>query len=261
MIFKVIVHQRLFFDTYLLITLFAPFSAHCADVKEEQPEKLSHNVNIISASGPSSQHVDNTAADDPIQAFALRLENVEVTSSEVIEDEEDDILSTEPSPSVVPRTARKSVTSDLFHQWLASGSSTSSNFRGGLGGSSSESGGKDEISPAEFNQEVSSSAVGVDDKNNGIPKKLNPDAELLRQNDKLMEYILNISNELDITVLCHKILVNVCHLTKADRSSLFLARGPRGKRYLEAKLFNVTVETSKHFYYNTFATCGYNFFV
>ena len=188
-----------------------------------------------------------------------------MTSSEVIEDEEDDILSTEPSPSVVPRTARKSVTSDLFHQWLASGSSTSSNFRGGLGGSSSESGGKDEISPAEFNQEVSSSEVEVDDiekNNDGIPKKLNPDAELLRQNDKLMEYILNISNELDITVLCHKILVNVCHLTKADRSSLFLARGPRGKRYLEAKLFNVTVETSKHFYYYyTFATCGYNFFL
>ena len=187
-----------------------------------------------------------------------------MTSSEVIEDEEDDILSTEPSPSVVPRTARKSVTSDLFHQWLASGSSTSSNFRGGLGGSSSESGGKDEISPAEFNQVVSSSEVEVDDiekNNDGIPKKLNPDAELLRQNDKLMEYILNISNELDISVLCHKILVNVCHLTKADRSSLFLARGPRGKRYLEAKLFNVTVETSKHFYYYTFATYVQFFFV
>ena len=187
-----------------------------------------------------------------------------MTSSEVIEDEEDDILATEPSPSVVPRTARKSVTSDLFHQWLASGSSTSSNFRGGLGGSSSESGGKDEICPAEFNQAVSSSAVevdGIDKNNDGIPKKLNPDAELLRQNDKLMEYILNISNELDITVLCHKILVNVCHLTKADRSSLFLARGPRGKRYLEAKLFNVTVETSKHFYYYTFATYVQFFFV
>ena len=97
---------------------------------------------------------------------------------------------------------------------------------------------------------MSSSAVEVDDNDDGgCLNKNNPDAELLRQNDKLMEYILNISNELDISVLCHKILVNVCHLTKADRSSLFLARGPRGKRYLEAKLFNVTVETSKHFYY------------
>ena len=69
--------------------------------------------------------------------------------------------------------------------------------------------------------------------------------ELLAQNDKLMELILDISNELDINVLCHKILVNVCRLTKADRRSLFLARGPRGKRYLEAKLFDVKVDTSK----------------
>ena len=69
------------------------------------------------------------------------------------------------------------------------------------------------------------------------------DLELMAQNDKLMELILDISNELDINVLCHKILVNVCRLTKADRSSLFLARGPRGKRYLEAKLFDVKVDT------------------
>lgn len=73
----------------------------------------------------------------------------------------------------------------------------------------------------------------------------NADMELLEQNDKLMELILDISNELDINVLCHKILVNVCRLTKADRSSLFLARGPRGRRYLEAKLFDVKVDTSK----------------
>ena len=70
-----------------------------------------------------------------------------------------------------------------------------------------------------------------------------PDLELLAQNDKLMDLILDISNELDINVLCHKILVNVCRLTQADRSSLFLARGPRGKRYLEAKLFDVQVDT------------------
>ena len=76
----------------------------------------------------------------------------------------------------------------------------------------------------------------------------NNSKELIDQNDKIMEYILDISNELDINVLCHKILVNVCHLTKADRSSLFLARGPRGKRYLEAKLFNVAVDTSKLFF-------------
>ena len=44
-------------------------------------------------------------------------------------EEEDDTLECEPSPSMIPRTGRKSVTSDLFHQWLASGSSSSSNPR------------------------------------------------------------------------------------------------------------------------------------
>ena len=61
--------------------------------------------------------------------------------------------------------------------------------------------------------------------------------EILERNDQLMELILDISNELDIDVLCHKILLNVGRLTRADRCSLFLARGPRDKRYLEAKLF------------------------
>lgn len=70
--------------------------------------------------------------------------------------------------------------------------------------------------------------------------------ELLEQNDRLMELILDISNELDIDVLCHKMLLNVGHLTKADRCSLFLARGPREKRYLEAKLFDVEATTSKY---------------
>ena len=76
----------------------------------------------------------------------------------------------------------------------------------------------------------------------------------MAQNDKLMELILDISNELDINVLCHKILVNVCRLTKADRSSLFLARGPRGKRYLEAKLFDVKVDTGNLTWLPIFAT-------
>ena len=33
----------------------------------------------------------------------------------------------------------------------------------------------------------------------------------------LLDLILDISNELDINVLCHKILVNVGALTQADR--------------------------------------------
>ena len=144
----------------------------------------------------------------------------------------------EPSPSVVPRTARKSVTSDLFHQWLASGSQSariSAMSSPGDGGEGSD----EDASPS-----ASSGADAVAD----APEvgSIGPqDTELLAQNDKLMELILDISSEMDINVLCHKILVNVCRLTKADRSSLFLARGPRGKRYLEAKLFDVKVDTSE----------------
>uniref|UniRef100_T1KKV2 Phosphodiesterase n=1 Tax=Tetranychus urticae TaxID=32264 RepID=T1KKV2_TETUR len=62
----------------------------------------------------------------------------------------------------------------------------------------------------------------------------------LSEEDLLMELIRDISNELDINTLCHKILVNVCILINSDRGSLFLARGSREKRYLVPKLFDVT---------------------
>lgn len=58
-----------------------------------------------------------------------------------------------------------------------------------------------------------------------------------------MELIRDVSTELDIDILCHKILVNVGLLTHADRGSLFLARGTAPHRYLVAKLFDVTVHT------------------
>lgn len=64
--------------------------------------------------------------------------------------------------------------------------------------------------------------------------------EGMSENDFFMELISDITNELDIDTLCHKILVNVCLLTNSDRSSLFLAKGSRDKRYLVAKLFDVT---------------------
>ncbi|EEB10808.1 cAMP/cGMP cyclic nucleotide phosphodiesterase, putative [Pediculus humanus corporis] len=63
------------------------------------------------------------------------------------------------------------------------------------------------------------------------------------EGDFFMELIRDVATELDIDVLCHKILINVCLLTYADRGSLFLARGPPDKRYLVAKLFDVTVDT------------------
>lgn len=58
-----------------------------------------------------------------------------------------------------------------------------------------------------------------------------------------MELIRDVANELDIDVLCHKILRNVSLLTHADRGSLFLARGQQESRYLVAKLFDVRHDT------------------
>lgn len=61
-----------------------------------------------------------------------------------------------------------------------------------------------------------------------------------------MELIKDVANELDIDVLCHKILVNVGLLTHADRGSLFLVKGNTAQsRYLVAKLFDVTQDTGE----------------
>ncbi|XP_061723546.1 cGMP-specific 3',5'-cyclic phosphodiesterase-like isoform X1 [Cydia pomonella] len=65
----------------------------------------------------------------------------------------------------------------------------------------------------------------------------------LEEADLFMDLIKDVANELDINVLCHKILVNVCLLTSADRGSLFLAKGTPPNRYLQAKLFDVTRDT------------------
>ena len=134
----------------------------------------------------------------------------------------------------MPRSSRKSVTGELFQQWLnGPDGGTEGGGGGGLGALlGSLAGGGRSPSPAA----AASSSAGV---------RL-ADLELLEKNDRLMELILDISNELDINTLCHKILLNVGHLTRADRCSLFLARGPRDNRYLEAKLFDVDATTSKH---------------
>lgn len=67
----------------------------------------------------------------------------------------------------------------------------------------------------------------------------------LDEGELFMELIRDVANELDIDVLCHKILVNVGLLTHADRGSLFLAKGTPNNRYLIAKLFDVTQDTGK----------------
>ena len=62
----------------------------------------------------------------------------------------------------------------------------------------------------------------------------------LNEKDLFMELIRDISNELDINKLSHKILVNVGLLTNGDRCSLFLVKGKSKKRYLVSRLFDVT---------------------
>ncbi|XP_057329164.1 cGMP-specific 3',5'-cyclic phosphodiesterase-like [Microplitis mediator] len=106
---------------------------------------------------------------------------------------------------------RNSVTTDLFQSWLASNSPI-----------------KRCKSP------------------NRLPISLSGRRAELNQLDEgelFMELIRDVANELDINVLCHKILVNVGLLTHADRGSLFLAKGPPDERYLVAKLFDVTQDT------------------
>lgn len=71
-------------------------------------------------------------------------------------------------------------------------------------------------------------------------------ADLLKMNemDLFMELIRDIANELDVNIICHKILLNVSILTKSDRGSLFLVRGTKENKYLVSKLFDVTEDSS-----------------
>uniref|UniRef100_K1QIC6 Phosphodiesterase n=1 Tax=Magallana gigas TaxID=29159 RepID=K1QIC6_MAGGI len=62
----------------------------------------------------------------------------------------------------------------------------------------------------------------------------------MSEDEVFMELIRDIATELDVNVLCHKILKNVSILTRSDRGSLFLVRGSKGNRYLVSKLFDVT---------------------
>ena len=66
----------------------------------------------------------------------------------------------------------------------------------------------------------------------------------MSQMELFMELIRDITNELDVNVLCHKILLNVSILTHSDRGSLFLVRGSGDKKTLVSKLFDVTEDSS-----------------
>ncbi|XP_065117420.1 dual 3',5'-cyclic-AMP and -GMP phosphodiesterase 11A [Paramisgurnus dabryanus] len=54
-----------------------------------------------------------------------------------------------------------------------------------------------------------------------------------------LELVKDVSNELDMTNLSYKILINVCIMVNADRCSLFLVEGPSHKKILVSKFFDV----------------------
>lgn len=109
--------------------------------------------------------------------------------------------------NTVSSSRRTSITSDLFQLWLAA-------------------------SPAKPGESTQNA-----------PRPPRKDLDALDESELFMELIRDVANELDIDVLCHKILVNVSLLTHADRGSLFLARGTPDDRYLVAKLFDVRQDT------------------
>ena len=82
----------------------------------------------------------------------------------------------------------------------------------------------------------------------GKKRQLTPIPEnILKEADEgllFMQLVKDISDELDVDVLCHKILRNVSILTKSDRGSLFLVRGTGDQKYLVSRLFDVTQTTT-----------------
>jgi hypothetical protein len=110
------------------------------------------------------------------------------------------------------RSKRNSITSDRFQSWLSSSIPKCSNRR----------------TDRRFTNPENSSNI-----------------KALDENALFIELVKDISNELDIDILCHKILVNVGFLTKAERCSLHLARGPLEQRYLVPKLLDVTSDSGE----------------
>lgn len=79
-------------------------------------------------------------------------------------------------------------------------------------------------------------------------KSLNKESKLdLKNNNErefFFEIVRDIANDLDLKTLSYKILVNVGILTNADRCSLFIVEGPKGKQWLVSKVFDVHIGSS-----------------
>ncbi|KAH7984332.1 hypothetical protein HPB52_019439 [Rhipicephalus sanguineus] len=71
--------------------------------------------------------------------------------------------------------------------------------------------------------------------------------QALNERELIFELVKDICNELDIRLLCHKILQNVTVITDADRCSLFLVHGDRDSpsgRCLVSQLFDVSCRST-----------------
>ena len=83
-----------------------------------------------------------------------------------------------------------------------------------------------------------------------LPRYASKDEELKRElrmdneKDFFLEIVRDISHELDLRCLTSRILVNICILLDADRSSLFFVEGTKGKQTLVSKVFDMYTGTN-----------------
>ncbi|EDO43657.1 predicted protein [Nematostella vectensis] len=75
----------------------------------------------------------------------------------------------------------------------------------------------------------------------GLNKESKLDLKNSNEREFFFEIVRDIANDLDLKTLSYKILVNVGILTNADRCSLFLVEGPKGKQWLVSKVFDVHI--------------------
>ncbi|XP_076818911.1 cGMP-specific 3',5'-cyclic phosphodiesterase-like isoform X2 [Clavelina lepadiformis] len=67
---------------------------------------------------------------------------------------------------------------------------------------------------------------------------------VIDERDMIMELVLDIAMDLDVTSVSHRILQNVSILLDADRCSLFLMREKEGEKFLVSRLFDVNKKSS-----------------
>ncbi|CAG2110617.1 unnamed protein product [Medioppia subpectinata] len=204
---------RMFLELKLNNTFKIPYQILCRwilSVKKNYRPVTYHNwrhaLNVTQTIRQNSQ--TNTLCDN----WSSKKSCIEIQTSDTksLTTNDEELLTA--SYKQIAKEGRNSVTSDLFHQFV------------------------------ECNSRKTKSVIKTTD-DKVTRDELEDRLRDLDEVDLFMKLISDITNELDINTLCHKILVNVSILTKSDRGSLFLAKGSRDDRYLEAKLFDVTSDS------------------